>query len=190
MLELVKKYKSTADRCQSKLHDLFNRQKSDHDNSSLSVNEYTATKACVPDTPHSLDQMQQTIGKSAESQAKELLSASAQDPSPSEQECPPWSQKQQRNDSPREKEIRPLRLPQETVRTLLTGDSNLRKVDRRRLYRSVGTHVRTFPGATVSGTTASLSKRSPRDDVRTVVMHVGGNDMTADVAATTLKLMK
>ena len=177
MLELVKKYKSTADRCQSKLHDLFNRQKSDHDNSSLSVNEYTATKACVPDTPHSLDQMQQTIGKSAESQAKELLSASAQDPSPSEQECPPWSQKQQRNDSPREKEIRPLRLPQETVRTLLTGDSNLRKVDRRRLYRSVGTHVRTFPGATVSGTTASLSKRSPRDDVRTVVMHVGGNDM-------------
>ena len=35
--------------------------------------------------------------------------------------------------------------------------------------------------------TASLSKRSPRDDVRTVVMHVGGNDMKTDVAATTLK---
>ena len=78
-------------------------------------------------------------------------------------------------------------LPQEIVRTLLTGDSNLRKVDRRKLDRSWGTHVRTFPGATISGMTASLSKRSPRDDVRTVVMHVGGNDMKADVAATTMK---
>ena len=104
------------------------------------------TKACAPDTPPSLDQMQQTVGKSAESQAKELLSASAQDPSPSEQECPPSSQKQQRNDSPREKEIRLLRLPQEAVHTLLIGDSNLRKVDRRRLDRSGGTHVRIFPG--------------------------------------------
>ena len=72
--------------------------------------------------------MQQIIGKSAESQAKESLSASAQDPFPSEHECPPSSQKQQRNDSPREKEIRPLRLPQEAVHTLLIGDSNLRKV--------------------------------------------------------------
>ena len=131
--------------------------------------------------------MQQIIGKSAESQAKESLSASAQDPFPSEHECPPSSQQQQRNDSPREKEIRPLRLPHEAVHTLLIGDSNLRKVDRRRLDRSGGTHVRTFPGATVSGMTASLTKRSPRDDVRTVVMHVGGNDMKTDVAAITLK---
>ena len=187
LLELVRKYKNTADRCQSKLHELLSRQKSDRNSSRLTVNEYAATKACAPDTPPSRDQMQQTVGESAESQAKELLSASAQDPSPSEQECPPSSQKQQRNDSPREKDIRPLRLPQEAVHTLLIGDSNLRKVDRRGLDRSGGTHVRTFPGATVSGMTASLSKRSPRDDVRTVVMHVGGNDMTADVAATTLK---
>ena len=38
-------------------------------------------------------------------------------------------------------------------------------------------------GATVSGMTASLSKRSPRDDVRTVVMHVGGNGMKTDKEA-------
>ena len=94
LLELVKKYKSTADRCQSKLNDLLSRQKSEHDNSSLSVNEYAATKASATDTPPSLDQMRQTIRESAESQAKELLSASAQDQSPSEQECPPSSQKQ------------------------------------------------------------------------------------------------
>ena len=107
LLELVRKYKSTADRCQSKLHELLSRQKSDHDSSRLTVNEYAATKACAPDTPPSRDQMQQTVGESAESQAKELLSASARDPSPSEQECPPSSQKQQRNDSPREKEDAP-----------------------------------------------------------------------------------
>ena len=35
--------------------------------------------------------------------------------------------------------------------------------------------------------TASLSKRSPRYDGRTVVMHVGRNDMKTDIAATTLK---
>ena len=105
LLELVRKYKSTADRCQSKLHELLSRQKSDRNSSRLTVNEYAATKSCAPDTPPSHDQMQQIIGKSAESQAKESLSALAQDPSPSEQECPPSSQKQQRNDSPREKEI-------------------------------------------------------------------------------------
>ena len=104
LLELVRKYKSTADRCQSKLHELLSRQKSDRNSSRLTVNEYAATKASAPDTPPSHDQMQQTIGKSAESQAKKSLSASAQDPSPSEQECPPSSQKQQRNDSPREKD--------------------------------------------------------------------------------------
>ena len=87
----------------------------------------------------------------------------------------------------RERLATPLCLPQEAVHTLLIGDSNLRKVDRRRLDRSGGTHVHTFPGATVNGMTACLSKRSPRDDVRTVVMHVGENDMKTDVAATTLK---
>ena len=61
LLELVKKYKSTADRCQSKLHDLLSRQKSEHDNSGLSVNEYAATKASVTDKPPSLDQMRQTL---------------------------------------------------------------------------------------------------------------------------------
>ena len=85
LLELVRKYKSTADRCQSKLHELLNRQTSDRNSSRLTVNEYAATKACAPDTPPSHDQMQQIIGKSAESQAKESLSASAQDPFPSEQ---------------------------------------------------------------------------------------------------------
>ena len=65
--------------------------------------------------------------------------------------------------------------------TLLIGDSNLRKVERRRLDRSGGTHVRTFPGATVNNVTASLSKRFPRNDVKTVIIHVGGNDMKTDV---------
>ena len=47
LLELVRKYKSTADRCQSKLHELLSPQKSDHDTSRLTVNEYAATKACM-----------------------------------------------------------------------------------------------------------------------------------------------
>ena len=49
LLELVKKYKSTADRCQRKLHDLLSRHKSEHD-SRLSVNEYAATRVSAPDT--------------------------------------------------------------------------------------------------------------------------------------------
>ena len=71
-------------------------------------------------------------------------------PSMSEHECPTLPTKQQRNDSFRDKEKRSLRLPREFVHTLLIGGSHLRNVERRRLDRSGGTHVRTFPGATVS----------------------------------------
>ena len=102
-------------------------------------------------------------------------------------ECSTLPTKQQRKDSFRNKEIRPLRLPREHVHTLLIGDSNLKKVERRRLDRGGGTHVRTFPGATVNDVTASLSKCSPRNDVKTVIIHVGGNDMKTDVDPPTLK---
>ncbi|WP_419587515.1 SGNH/GDSL hydrolase family protein, partial [Thiolapillus sp.] len=189
LLDLVKKYKSVADRSQGKLHDLLNQRSCD--NSLSNSKNSTTPKASVPDPPHSLDQRQQTNGNtSVEHQPKESLSASAQDmslPSMPEHECSTLPTKQQRNDSFRNKEIRPLRLPREYVHTLLIGDSNLRKVERRRLDRSGGTHVRTFPGATVNDVTASLSKCSPRNDVKTVIIHVGGNDMKTDIDPPTLK---
>ena len=39
----------------------------------------------------------------------------------------------------------------------------------------------------VSDRTAPLSESSPRNDVKTVIIHVGGNDMKTDVDPTTLK---
>jgi lysophospholipase L1-like esterase len=72
---------------------------------------------------------------------------------------------------------RPLRLPQGRIKTFLVGDSNLRKINRRR-YDSTGqSHIRTVPGLTTDRLTAILSATKPKPDVDTVILHVGGNDL-------------
>ena len=64
-----------------------------------------------------------------------------------------------------------------TIHNFVIGDSNLRTIDRKRLDRTGKTHVRTMPGARVPDVTASLRACAVRDDVRRIILHVGGNDV-------------
>ena len=74
-----------------------------------------------------------------------------------------------------------------SIQNFVISDSNLRIVDRRRLDRTGKTHVRTMPGARVSDVTASLRACAVRDDVRRVILHVGGNDIHKQYSAQDLE---
>ena len=66
-----------------------------------------------------------------------------------------------------------------SIHNFVIGDSksNLRTIDRKRLDRTGKAHVRTMPGARVPDVTASLRACALRDDVRRVILHVGGSDV-------------
>ena len=64
-----------------------------------------------------------------------------------------------------------------TIHNFVIGDSTLRTIDRKRLDRTGKTHVRTMPGARVPDVTASLRACAVRDDVKRIILHVGGNDV-------------
>ena len=64
-----------------------------------------------------------------------------------------------------------------SIHNFVTGDSNLRTIDRKRLYRIGKTHVRTMPGARVPDITAFLTACAVRDDVKRIILQVGGNDV-------------
>ena len=65
--------------------------------------------------------------------------------------------------------------------------SSLRTIDRKRLDRTGKTHVRTMPGARVPDVTASLRACAVRDDVRRILLHVGGNDIHKQYSAQDLE---
>ena len=72
-----------------------------------------------------------------------------------------------------------LKLPPEgSVSTLIVGDSNLRKIGKRRFDRSGQTHVLTLPGLTTNKLTSILDKQKTRSDVKHVICHVGTNDLS------------
>ena len=64
-----------------------------------------------------------------------------------------------------------------SIHNFVTGDSNLRTIDRKRLYRTGKTHVRTMPGARVPDVTAFLTACGVRHDVKRIILQVGGNDV-------------
>ncbi|KAK7113000.1 hypothetical protein V1264_012368 [Littorina saxatilis] len=68
-----------------------------------------------------------------------------------------------------------LRLPTSCT-CLLIGDSNLRRVSRRRLDRSGQTEVRTLSGITTPQLTTVIASSNTFPDVRKIVLHVGTND--------------
>ena len=63
-------------------------------------------------------------------------------------------------------------------RKLITGDSNLKNVARRRIDSTGNTHVRTFRGATVAQLTNIISTGACYYQVEQVVVAIGTNDCT------------
>ena len=70
-----------------------------------------------------------------------------------------------------------------SVHNFFIGDSNFRTTDRKRLDRTGKTHVRTTPGARMPDVAASLRACAVRDDVRRIILHVGGNDIHKQYSA-------
>ena len=64
-----------------------------------------------------------------------------------------------------------------SIQNFVIGDSNHRTIDRKRLDRTGKTHVPTMPGARVPDFTASHRAYALRDDVKRIILHVGGNDV-------------
>ena len=73
------------------------------------------------------------------------------------------------------------------TKNFIIGDSNLRTIERKRLDKIGKTHVRTMAGAKVADVTASLKTCSARNDVRRIVLHVGGNDVRKHYTTDDLK---
>ena len=70
-----------------------------------------------------------------------------------------------------------LRLSKEgSLAALLTGDSNMRHVDRRKLDQNGKIHVGTVGGATAGDFSANLTNQSPREDTSHVIVHIGSSD--------------
>ena len=81
-----------------------------------------------------------------------------------------------------------IRIPRScSIHNFVISDSNLRTIDRKRLDWTGKTHVRTMPGARVPDVTASLRACAVCDDLRWIILHVGGNDIHKQYSAEDLE---
>ena len=74
-----------------------------------------------------------------------------------------------------------------SVHNFVIGDSNFPTIDRKRFDWTGKTHVCTMPGTRVSDVTASLGACAVCDDVRRIILHVGGNNIHKQYSAEDLE---